>query len=86
MPDPHRFLESLRSDSGYTPHHLNFLVVPFFGTFEDHLWWINLPSPRSAYWVRTMAPAKDAFVAARERRGGFHAKMGFDAVEGELVT
>ena len=79
--DFHGFLEAFGADAGDASHHFDFFVVAFFGALEDHLGRVDLPAPCGAYGVGAVTPAEDAFVAAGEGRSGFHAEVGFDAVE-----
>ena len=45
-----------------------------------------MPAPGCADGVGAVAPAEDAFVAAGEGWRGFHAEVGFDAVETVFVA
>lgn len=60
----HCFGKSLRSYTGYSSHHFDLLVVACFHAVEDHLWWIDLPSPCCSNRVGAVSPAKYAFVGA----------------------
>ena len=86
MSDFHSFLETLGSDARDASHHLDLFVVAFFGACKDHFWRVDLPSPGCTYGIGAVAPAKDAFIAARKRGSGFHAQMRFDAIEAVFVA
>lgn len=86
VPDPHGFGEALGADARDAAHHFDFRVVACFHAFEDEIWGIYFPAPCGSDGIRAVTPAEDAFIAAAERGGGFHAEVGVDAVEAVFVA
>lgn len=86
VPDCEGVLEAVGADAGDTAEGFDFLGVRGFCLGEDEGWGVGGPAPGGADGVGAMAPAEDALVGAGEGRGGFHAEVRGDAVEGVLVA
>jgi hypothetical protein len=84
--DSHCFGEEEGEDLWDAFHHFDILVVACFCAGEDQIRGVGGAAPGCAYGIGAVAPAEDAFVAAREGGCGFHAEMGLDAVEGVFVA
>ena len=80
------FGESLGENARHASKLFDHLVVILHGALNDELWIVHFPFPFRADWICVMAPTKDTFVRAGQRRGGLYAPMRLDAVEGVLVA